>query len=902
MNITTRIAHLRQSIGSLAGQAHVAQTDAEKRISANRAEASEQLQHAIQDAEAVYRSGEISATASRENAVARLLSELRKADPSSRVRDIPENGGVRAPNPLTRVGTIHGQRGDEAPLSIPLIDSSGVVISSTQQTRELALQLVRSVVADVVSQIPALHLRLSLFDPNVSSELADFGPLKDARPQTAPKPMSEVHELRQRLGEIFAHVQETASMLKQVQSPSLSEYWKTLDTPEGEYHVLVLLDYPAGLDKEGAQRLAKFSHVANKGAFLIVLRTLDHDMDEDLVTADEKILSGCEHVIVHPHSIEIAGYPPSDRFQTHISYDSTAVRDVVKDAVRTAREAKGPVIPLQSVLRDSDVEFWQSSAIDGLETVIGRYQKEPLIVRLRGASPPIANMLIGGAVGQGKSNLLLNIVYGLAYAYPPEELELYLLDFKEGLEFKKFGPDKNGENWLPHASLLGLHTRQEDGLIALRNIQQRVEKRKRLFQNAGAEDYETYRRMGHEIPRLVVVIDEFQVPFSGNNAQSEEAVTLIEQLSRQSRATGTHLILASQALSGIEALHSKRDSVLGQFHARLSLKNNASESEMFFSHENRAAADLTYRGEVILNENIGEDVDKNKRGICALADRSFIASLQTHMWEQSAGGIRRYPFRFTPDSYMPFSAHGKLDLETDDPEDIVLDLGRQLSVEEQSATYTMNDDVNQALAVVGASGGETAGILAAAVRSLYLARPQEQIFVVNVDSATRPAWLDGLEAREPALARQLRYIAREQASEFVADSLPTMRDASIIMLGLQKIRGLSDRLNSDPDSFTRLDPSDFLAEQIGDTPSTNLRFVLRFGSIESVKSVFGYRGNVIGCYALVNQDKNTLLDVTQEYNFPIPTDSPRFVLHSRGTGGSTLTAVPYEAPLLKETN
>ena len=53
-------------------------------------------------------------------------------------------------------------------------------------------------------------------------------------------------------------------------------------------------------------------------------------------------------------------------------------------------------------------------------------------------------------VGTGKSNLLLDIIYGLATRYSPAEFELHLLDFKNGLEFARFAPDARGDNWPPH--------------------------------------------------------------------------------------------------------------------------------------------------------------------------------------------------------------------------------------------------------------------------------------------------------------------------------------------------------------------------------------------------------------------------------------------------------------------
>lgn len=900
MNIGARLSSLRHTIGNLAGQALSAQRDADERIGAMRQKAQSTLTQERDSAESDYQKATDSTTAAHDEEVRALLQQLRDAHDHAQANSADGNDAISAPNPLTRVGTIRGAEDDWAPLNIPLIDSSGVVISTTEKTRRLGHELLRSMLADIVSQVPVQHLRLSIFDPNVTSALADFGHLAQGRPETVPPPLTEAHELRQRLSEIFAHVHSTASVLKRANARSLSEYWRTLDTPEGEYHLLVMLDYPSGLDRDTASQLAKFSHVATKGALMLALRQVDAPLDEDIAASDTQILTGCQHLILHSNSLEIDGKLPTARFQTYVKHDAEDVREVVDRAVAASNDSRGPTIELETVLRDGGAQFWDSSAVEGLETPIGKAQNDLLPVRFRSASPAMTNMLVGGAVGQGKSNLLLDIVYGLTYAYPPEELELYLLDFKEGLEFKRFGPDADGENWLPHASLIALETNQAYGLMVLEHIERQLSERNRRFKEAGANSYDDYRSLGHEMPRLLIIVDEFQMMFTGDEDVAEQAADLLASLARLGRAAGIHLILASQTLSGIRAIASREQSIFGQFAARLSLKNKASESETILATGNKAAAELTYRGEVVLNENYGEDTAHNRRGICAFANPEYVSTLQQKQWRASGGRLRRRPFVFNPHAFAPFSSHGTLAIEVDDPEDVALDLGRQLSVDERSASYVMRDDENQALAVIGNPGGETAGVYAAALRSFHLARPEERLVVINADSAARPGWLDGLEAEEPALAARVEYVDRQHAEEFVAEKLPELRDASVVLLGLQKLRRLGDRLNNDPDSFSRVEPSDFLADLIGSAADRNARFVLGFGSTDSIKSVFGYRADVIGAYVLINQDKRVLVDITQIYDIKKPAEEPRFILHTRGTGGRTLTAVPFSAPARKE--
>src|SRR5205823_5968472 len=87
-----------------------------------------------------------------------------------------------------------------------------------------------------------------------------------------------------------------------------------------------------------------------------------------------------------------------------------------------------------------------------------------------GDHPPHA--LIGGPSGSGKTTFIYAWLAALCSRYPPEELELYLLDFKEGVSFARFAPGRRDPSWLPHVRLVGVNvnTDREFGLALLRHL------------------------------------------------------------------------------------------------------------------------------------------------------------------------------------------------------------------------------------------------------------------------------------------------------------------------------------------------------------------------------------------------------------------------------------------------
>ena len=76
----------------------------------------------------------------------------------------------------------------------------------------------------------------------------------------------------------------------------------------------------------------------------------------------------------------------------------------------------------------------------------------------------LSSALVVGKTGSGKSTLLHILIHGLAFAYSPEELELYLLDFKQ-VEFMDYALHR-----LPHARVVAVKSEREFGLSVLRGL------------------------------------------------------------------------------------------------------------------------------------------------------------------------------------------------------------------------------------------------------------------------------------------------------------------------------------------------------------------------------------------------------------------------------------------------
>ncbi|GHR58550.1 hypothetical protein JP0101_06790 [Helicobacter pylori] len=127
--------------------------------------------------------------------------------------------------------------------------------------------------------------------------------------------------------------------------------------------------------------------------------------------------------------------------------------------------------------------------------------------------------LICGRSGSGKSNFLHVLIQNLAFYYVPNEIQLFLLDYKEGVEFNAYADPAI----LEHARLVSVASSVGFGVSFLSWLCKEMQERGELFKQFNVKDLSDYRKHG-EMPRLIVVIDEFQVLFSDSDTKEKERV------------------------------------------------------------------------------------------------------------------------------------------------------------------------------------------------------------------------------------------------------------------------------------------------------------------------------------------------------------------------------------------
>ncbi|GAB3998250.1 hypothetical protein GCM10029992_23540 [Glycomyces albus] len=595
----------------------------------------------------------------------------------------------RGPAPLLRVGELD----DEAalPALVGLLDRDHLALDAS------AAAALPGLLLRAVGSAPAGLVRLHIYDPErLGGALSAFAPLGKAGLLSFIGPSG----LRETLDDLVEHVRRVNAEVLAGEHETLAGLASATGRRPEPWRVLVLVD--SGIDRWHDHDRAQLARLRRTGVAAGVHLVTVGDSDED-AAADR-------HRLPRPRRRR----PPR---RTAADTDDHRGRQGRRREARRRTRAGPTGRPPAAAAVGRPV---------GHRTP-GRARREPsgepAIVAL-GDNPPHA--LVGGPSGSGKTNLLYAWIASLASSYSPDELEFHLLDFKEGVSFARFASGRRDPTWLPHVRLVGVNINddREFGLALLRHLKTELRRRAEAAKAHEATKLEELRAADPEghWPRIVAVIDEFQVLLETRDAVTDEAVGLLEDLARRGRSQGIHLILASQDVAGIEALWG-RPSLVAQFTLRIALP----KARRVLA-ENNHAADTVPRFCAIVNDESGVSGANRTVAVPNAGHAEAWEPLQRRLWQARPEG-NEPPALFDGDHVPALTGR------TPAPETAIL--GQTIDVAAAGAEFGLHRAPGRNLAVLGTRGTEAADVLASA--ALTAARAQRlavDICCLEPDAAT----------------------------------------------------------------------------------------------------------------------------------------------------------------------
>ncbi len=473
-------------------------------------------------------------------------------------------------------------------------ERAALFLQTERAGRTAALALLRLAMVRLVQALPPGRVRFTILDPvGLGESFAGFMHLADYEEAlVGTRIWTESEHIEARLTELTAHMENVIQKYLRNEFGTIDAYNRQAGELAEPYRFLVVADYPANFTEAAARRLCS---IVGSGARCGVFTLVMQDQRLGLGGVPLEDLVGDSLHLVHDGERFAAADPLLARFP--LMLDEPPAEDeltrIMHEVGQGAKDALRVELPFTAIV-PPEAQYWTRAAASELTVPIG-HAGAVRLQHFRLGRGITQHALVAGKTGSGKSTLLHVIITNLALWYGPDEVELYLVDFKKGVEFKTYVT-----HGLPHARAIAIESDREFGVSVLQRLDAEMTRRGELFRAAGVQDLAAYRAAtGQKLPRTLLIVDEFQVFFTEDDKLAQDAGVLLDRLVRQGRAFGLHVLLGSQTLGGAGGL---ARGTMGQMAVRIALQCSEADSQLILDDTNVAARLLSRPGEAIYND------------------------------------------------------------------------------------------------------------------------------------------------------------------------------------------------------------------------------------------------------------------------------------------------------------
>jgi DNA segregation ATPase FtsK/SpoIIIE, S-DNA-T family len=491
----------------------------------------------------------------------------------------------------------------DTPAVFSLPGPKSLLLTHGVDTRDRALSTLRTLMTRILSSFPAGKARFVMADPiGIGQSFAGFMRLSDQDPSPVGQRIwAEPQQIERQLSDITEHMQTVIQKYLRKDYATVEEYNRAAGEIAEPYRFIVIADLHVALTDAAVGRLKSILESGPRcGVYVLVSASAVEKLNDELKSA------------LDSYTLELGFYDDQSRVHDERVKEVTYTFDTepgdqmasdIFDRVAQASAVAGRVeVPFDRLSPETEKQ-WSRTSEEELVIPLGRSGAQK-VQELRLGLGTRQHALIAGRTGSGKSTLLHVMITAAAMWYSPDELEMYLIDFKKGVEFKAYTGGR-----MPHVRAVAIESDREFGLSVLKRLDEELTVRGELFRKLGVQSLENARKSAplERLPRVMLLIDEFQEFFTEDDEVASEATLLLDRLVRQGRAFGVHVVLGSQTLSGAYSL---ARSTLGQIGVRIALQCSETDSYLILGEDNNAARLLERPGEAIYN-NAGGLVEGN---------------------------------------------------------------------------------------------------------------------------------------------------------------------------------------------------------------------------------------------------------------------------------------------------
>ena len=327
-----------------------------------------------------------------------------------------------------------------------------------------------------------------------------------------------------------------------------------------KYQFFILTDFPRNVRIQTVQKLAQIVDVGSRAGVYVMM---SWDMNADFSDAQngsssfdaQPMLKNME--ILYPkdgtYYFSNSGHDDVlNRFK--LTLDDAAIDPAeantwatyINNVVDVAKKNARPSALKQDFAQLENTPYEPVMSEISVTVGLDVNDKHPVTVRFN--SGDYIHAFILGQSGSGKSVLLNNIISSAILKYSPEDLMLYLMDFK-GVEFNRYRGIKHTK------AVLVDNSDPQMTLEVLRELREENKTRVKLWQKESVNNIDGYNKKypNKRLPQILFVADECQVMFKEHTSGTERLIQqeiseILNIIATQGRSQGIHMLLATQQL------------------------------------------------------------------------------------------------------------------------------------------------------------------------------------------------------------------------------------------------------------------------------------------------------------------------------------------------------------------
>lgn len=546
--------------------------------------------------------------------------------------------------PLVRLGVLQLDlprhlRMSSVPVLTAFPFEAGIAVGSPVSSRNRAIGLLRALVLRLFAAVPPGGLNVKAVDPvSLGQSVAEFRHLAEYDGQLMDeKTWTSERDIERLMDDLSEHLEVVISRYLRGQFASIDEYNQQAGELAQPYRVLVVFDYPSGFSERASRQLLS---LVENGPRCGVHSILHYDTGTEAADGHREVplsrlVHSMQHVILGGDGARLEsplagrvsfGFVPDNAPEVTFDRDGEPetgfARLLVEVGTQVRRsQASPPAVTLDTllpVLRRSragimpqfrsdatafstdPATWWLALTTDNAVAPIGRSGAQEVTSVYFSSTEVAGGAIMVGIPRSGKTTALHSMITTMSMLYSPDELELYLIDAKHGVEFKLY------EN-LPHARMVSVRSEREFSLAVLQSLAAEIRRRAELMKadGAGRANLTEYRQAtGARLPRIVVIIDEFHEIFEEPDRIGQEAFAAFSDIVRMGPFSGVHIVVASQTLSSMPAMDRPTLLLLPQ---RVAFMCNEYDAEIVMGDGNRATRLLSKTGEGLFNPARGDE-------------------------------------------------------------------------------------------------------------------------------------------------------------------------------------------------------------------------------------------------------------------------------------------------------